>query len=445
MKKIVLGVTLLATMVACNKKTEYAVIAGKLATPNGALALYTDGELVKDIVVNADGTFRDTIREMQQNQYNLVDKTQRASIPLYLKDGTNLNIEVQTNLQESKITGTDAELTNFLISSQKDLATKLGMQVYMQNPTEFKASVKTIFEDIKKDVEGRKLDKEFTENRKKWADYTFLELLSQYPDAHQYVTQSSEPVQLPEDFFAEKKGLNFDNAEDFKIGAYKRLVFAEFFDNIKDPNNEKEIQGLFDRISALKSENIKAGLAKELISFLTPKTTTKELIYNFVSKNIKDEKVKAEAKTQYEKVQKLAVGSPAPTFNYENYNGGTTKLEDLRGKLVYIDVWATWCGPCRAEIPFLLALEKEFHGKNVEFVSISVDEDKAKWKQFVEQQGLKGVQLFADKAWDSQFVQDCLIQGIPRFILIDKEGKIIDIDAPRPSSVEIKEIITKLL
>ena len=132
--------------------------------------------------------------------------------------------------------------------------------------------------------------------------------------------------------------------------------------------------------------------------------------------------------------QKL-VGQPSPGFAYENFKGGTTKLEDMRGKYVYIDVWATWCGPCRQEIPYLQEVEKKFHGKKIEFVSISVDQKKdyEKWKKMVGEKSLGGVQLFADKDWGSDFIRAYGIQSIPRFILIGPDGKIVDADAKRPS------------
>jgi thiol-disulfide isomerase/thioredoxin len=132
----------------------------------------------------------------------------------------------------------------------------------------------------------------------------------------------------------------------------------------------------------------------------------------------------------------LPKGSKSPTFeNYENYNGGTTSLSDLKGKYVYVDVWATWCGPCKREIPFLKEVEKKYHGKNIEFVSMSIDkkEDHDKWKAMVADKELGGVQLFADADWKSQFVQDYQIKGIPRFVLIDPNGNVVTPSAPRPS------------
>jgi thiol-disulfide isomerase/thioredoxin len=137
----------------------------------------------------------------------------------------------------------------------------------------------------------------------------------------------------------------------------------------------------------------------------------------------------------------------SPSFNYENHKGGTTKLEDLRGKYVYVDVWATWCGPCIAEIPSLKKVEEQFHGKNIEFVSISIDtkRDYEKWKKFVVTKELGGIQLFADNDWNSDFVKAYGITGIPRFLLIDPKGNIVNASADRPSNPALTAQLEALL
>jgi thiol-disulfide isomerase/thioredoxin len=146
------------------------------------------------------------------------------------------------------------------------------------------------------------------------------------------------------------------------------------------------------------------------------------------------------------KMNKLK-GKPSPDFDYENYKGGKTKLSDLKGKYVYIDLWATWCGPCRAEIPFLQKIEEKYHGKNIEFVSVSIDaaKDKEKWKKFVLDKKLGGIQLFADKDWESEFVKGYGVTGIPRFILIDPKGNVVEADASRPSDSALQTKLDALL
>ncbi|WP_323787638.1 TlpA family protein disulfide reductase [Psychroserpens sp.] len=151
----------------------------------------------------------------------------------------------------------------------------------------------------------------------------------------------------------------------------------------------------------------------------------------------------------------LPEGSPSPTFdNYINYAGGTTSLSDLKGKYVYVDIWATWCGPCKREIPSLKKVEEQFHGKNIEFVSISVDDERRSgtkekafesWKNMVKDKQLGGIQLFSDNAWQSDFVKNYKVNGIPRFILIDPNGNIVSPDAPRPSNPKLVEILEEKL
>jgi len=175
-----------------------------------------------------------------------------------------------------------------------------------------------------------------------------------------------------------------------------------------------------------------------------------------------DKNVEGSAKqiTQY-MASKIALraqfkkGSPSPTFaNYENFAGGNTSLADLKGKYIYMDIWATWCGPCKAEIPSLKKVEKQFEGKNVEFVSISVDEGRGYngnpdeaykgWKKMITDKELGGVQLLADNGFRSAFIQDYKINGIPRFILVDPEGNIVNADAPRPSNPQLVKLFKEL-
>ncbi len=171
---------------------------------------------------------------------------------------------------------------------------------------------------------------------------------------------------------------------------------------------------------------------------------------NFIALHKKELEMNFQSIQQYYtqiNANKKLNNSPSPLFDFENHKGGTTKLEALRGKYVYIDVWATWCGPCRAEIPSLKKVEDKYHGKNIEFVSISVDVDKDhdKWKSFVTEKQLEGIQLFADKNWTSDFMKSYKINSIPRFILIDPKGNIVDADAARPSDPKLQEQLDGLL
>lgn len=143
----------------------------------------------------------------------------------------------------------------------------------------------------------------------------------------------------------------------------------------------------------------------------------------------------------------VALKDKLTEFDFENINGGTTKLSSLKGNIVYVDVWATWCRPCRNEMPHLKKLKNNFKGKPIEFVSISIDElkDRDKWEKFVLENSLNGIQLLADDAWKSKWIKNLKVTSIPRSIIIGKNGKIIDPDSPKPSSSEIEPYLNELL
>ena len=177
---------------------------------------------------------------------------------------------------------------------------------------------------------------------------------------------------------------------------------------------------------------------------------------NSFFKNMTDNYDKVHGAMVQQKIaeEKLLKGKTAPEFsNYENYKGGTKSLKDYRGKYVYIDVWATWCRPCLAQIPYLKKLEKEYRNKNIEFLSISTDEDRRsggswdkahdKWAKMVKDKNLSGVQLWAGKD-NIRFSQEYIISGIPRFILIDPQGNLVESNAMRPTNPNIRKVFDAL-
>ena len=115
---------------------------------------------------------------------------------------------------------------------------------------------------------------------------------------------------------------------------------------------------------------------------------------------------------------------------------------------MYVDIWATWCGWCIKEIPDLKKLEEEYKDRSdMVFIGISVDKaaDIGKWKKFLETNNLPGIQLFAEPKATDMLRKPYKISGIPRFILIGKDGKLVSGDAPRPSSKEIRPMLDQAL
>lgn len=459
MKKIVTSIAVISLLAACGEKAaegkvDYAVLSGKVSSvdakgENQKLLLLQNDEVVKEIPVQADGTFRDTIREIGDNHFYYLVENPAVQTPLYLANGTNMELTLNEEVSKTMVSGSQTKQTQYLIERNSFINDRINgadSNLFGQKPQEFKENVKAFFAELDKKLKAYGFDEEFVKNQEKWTNYKFVEYLTIFPTYHRY-TSGNEAI-LPDDFYAERDGIDYDNAEEFRtIDTYRDLVRSKFYTIINNnPNDAENIKKFISEVNALKSDNIRADLAKGTFQLISPNSTVNKEIFDFINKNVTDEKVKEAARKAYDVATKLTSGSPSPKFsNYENFNGGTTSLDDFKGKVTYIDIWATWCLPCRGEIPALKELEKKFHGKDVAFVSISIDQNKDEWKEFVKSEDLKGVQLFAENAFESQFIQDYGIRQIPTFIIIDKEGKIVNADAPRPSSDEITGLLEGLL
>lgn len=178
----------------------------------------------------------------------------------------------------------------------------------------------------------------------------------------------------------------------------------------------------------------------------TKDTMEVKKVYDVLVPEIKDPYYVNRLRKAYSNFVTYADGNPAPDFTYNDVNGKPVSLSELKGKYVYIDLWATWCGPCKAEIPALTKIEERLNEK-MHFVSISLDKVASynAWKSYVIDNKLKGIQLMVDKDFQSGFIESFNVTFIPRFILIDPKGRIKDGDAKRPSDPELVKELEALL
>jgi thiol-disulfide isomerase/thioredoxin len=132
-------------------------------------------------------------------------------------------------------------------------------------------------------------------------------------------------------------------------------------------------------------------------------------------------------------------------INFLDLNDKTFSFDTFKGKVVYIDFWASWCGPCRQEFPYSKKIHEsltEKQRKDIVFLYISIDENIEKWKEAVNQLGLKE---FGQNGHSFEITNKYQIRSIPRYMIMDKNGKIINSNAPRPSSPETLNTLIKLL
>jgi peroxiredoxin len=121
----------------------------------------------------------------------------------------------------------------------------------------------------------------------------------------------------------------------------------------------------------------------------------------------------------------LPIGTAFPDFNETDIDGKPISVSAYKGKIVLVDFWATWCGPCVGELPNVLKTYEKYHGKGFEIVGVSLDNDKSKLTSFIKAKNMTWQQFFDGQGWKNKVAEKYTVQSIPATYLVDKEGKLI--------------------
>jgi thiol-disulfide isomerase/thioredoxin len=138
-----------------------------------------------------------------------------------------------------------------------------------------------------------------------------------------------------------------------------------------------------------------------------------------------DPQAAADLEQQVASVASFMIGGQAPDFQQATPDGKMLSLSDLRGKVVLVDFWASWCGPCRRENPNVKRVYDEYKEKGFEILGVSLDRTEDRWLQAIEKDGLQWLQVSDLKGWKNEVALMYSVSSIPHTILLDAEGKII--------------------
>lgn len=434
------------------ENVDYAVLSGKIAGGQEfTLVSQSDRSVSKTIKLSDDGSFVDTLR-VDDGLYVLHDGN-RNGVNVYITKGSEQNVTADINDFRStvEVSGKGSEISTYYLQKSKingEVLANDGSDFKLDEEA-YKAKVNSLKDKVLALLDSSTgISKDFKDKESRDLNYNYLKQISQYEMMHSRVTQNPD-FKVSEGYLAELDDVDYENMEDYNnSAAYKDLVVGHFSNKaMKLTDSMPRDLAFLKTFKEINDEKMRNELLYDFSSSSIGYSSDLEEHYNTFMAASTNEEHKKIVTDSYNELKVLERGNPSPKFvDYENYNGGTSSLDDFKGKYVYIDVWATWCGPCLAEIPSLKKIEEQYRGKNIEIISISVDQPNAydKWREMIAEKELAGVQLLADNNFKSDFVQGYLINGIPRFILIDPEGNIVESNAPRPSNPKLVELFNEL-
>ncbi len=478
MKKFVFVFMLLPLFVAAQNAATVSVRFTKAASDSCSIKVqryYIDEfePIYQGIIKENQCDFSIPLEHPMFVKFNYMHQT----VTLYLEAGTNLQLTIGTDSLYKSITyGENTSLENLFL---KDFYTEfhadfdkktIKQRILNISVDKFEIS---LYNAHKKQLnyynaykEKDKLSaqfKTFIENNIRYA--YFASLLS-YPiiyanQSAQILTVKPLPELMLTDIDAKlskDEALESDAYRDF---LYYYVVYftskTNGFNKFKDFNvsMESKIQTAIQNLT-------KASLMWYMADFLSSDCNkvspyTVKHIYGLLKEREGDGvytkllKKKCETRIAMKEVAEKSVTNPQPIGGQsvssaseypklKDLDGKTFAMDDFKGKVVYIDFWASWCGPCRREMPYSKQLHEMFSPKqlkNLVFLYISIDATEDAWKAAVKEIGMEGKLGISPGNWNSEIARFFQINSIPRYMLMDKTGKIVVFEANRPSSGEI--------
>lgn len=378
---------------------------------------------------------------------------------LYLEPGKDLTVRVVPNENgefsvqhlDLRFEGVNANINNYLNTCELEL---MKDKDFLLDETSYLRKVEQLIKRNEKTIRKYKLSNWFEKKELLNARYKVLESVTRYPIQHFWeggnktgalFKGGETPIvkkYMAQHFIDDERTWQVSSYREYVKAAVGMLAFTDFGTPWKTVMKER----LNVLIQYFKNPRILEDMVQDIVLVYVEKTKGDSLMdFQVVyDKYVSKPEYRQELEKVYAMWNKLKKGQQLVSAEslYQDVEGNLVSLNDLKGKYIYVDVWATWCGPCRAEIPFLKKLEEKFHEKNIYFVSISLDEQKQTWAKMVEQEKMGGIQLWGGPK--AQIAIDYKIMGIPRFMLFDREGKVINNDMSRPSDTATLRALEEL-
>jgi len=229
------------------------------------------------------------------------------------------------------------------------------------------------------------------------------------------------------------------------------ISYSQYRDNITDYFQQKYRLSLSNDTAYISKlcTVLPAGTVRDFLIYnklkeaigRTRDSTRREVLITEFLPTISETKIQQQLLAQHLLLKSLNRGKSAPDFITTALNKDTFSLEDFKGRYVVIDVWATWCGPCRVQSPNFERIAEQYTSPKVAFVALSIDDDKWRWQNEANEKSFRVLQLIAN---DKNFFSKSYgVDFIPRYMLLGPDGKIINVQMPEPGNPAFEEILRK--
>lgn len=434
MKKYRVLAIALPLLAACSTQPKVAHISGTVGGDAKQILLAIGDDV--DTLAITDGSFQ-CAKELSQPTFASL-RLNRSELGVYLIPGASLSLQTDAALQNVSFSGDNADFMQQMRRADSSLNALLGQwrTLYALDETQFSARIDSVINAVKPTSSNSQL----TQFEAERLGYSRLACEIGYPRTHAYL-MGLAPGE--EDAAGAFGTFNPNNEQHLMFPSYRELLST--YVNVKASGDEDdELVVRFAQIDSL----ISAPKCRDYVKMIALSNRLSYGAFHRIGDAIS--KFAAESKTPAyttrlkkrfdELMATLAPGKPAPSLEAKNMGNEPVGLEQFKGNLVYIDFWATWCGPCRAELPHLEKLQEDYKGKPIVFISLSLDDDADAWQKMVNEKQMKGIQLHAEGAWRSPAATAYSLRAIPTFCLVGADGNIIDPRAPRPSTEDVRAL-----
>lgn len=459
MKQLFKSLSLLLLLSACGKnETVIGQITGKINEYKGEETLLVLNGEKENLEINDDGSFKiDAPTGKDYKQYRVVVPDMGYLMGIYnAKAGDNVYMELTPTgkpfTSDVKFSGDNKELNSYSndFFAESSFARWMADDIILLPFKDYAVKADSLKRKMLlriKELNVGQFEEQLEEQVNIWALNTKL--------SHCWINKNKNGTAIDSDpeFVQFVKSIDLNNAKilnndlvkkDYIMLAQSVIRWHYFTDKSQQEKyNNNNIAILSNIKNLVSNQNMINAIATNVISnyFTLGADQYVDEVYELFEGICTDEKDRKEIKEKYSSFSKLEKGNMAPDAPLTTLDNETVMLSEHRGKVLYIDLWATWCGPCLKESPYFDKLSEEYKGSNIEFVSVSLDKDQEAWKRFLKKHPSDLKHYIGVGGLKSEIAKKYGIVGIPRFMLIDEKGKIIDANAPRPSSNEIKEIL----